>query len=196
MINNSMRIAEVVAEGKKIYRLNLESIENQFGKLDVLDGGWVRKNQKLLRYMAERDQPAELFFYIIEQKLNSLYGQPLEEAIDSSNKELNTVFDQFNQFSTGNRVKVGDKVVVLNLEAWSYGNTNKIILDGFLAPTIVYSVSPEYAHLETGGPFPKSRVEQISMWRQTIFFHDTDVAKKCLTTMAMLSGKIGIWTLQ
>jgi hypothetical protein len=190
-----MRIAEVVAEGKKISRLNLESIENEFGKIEV-HGGSVRRNQPLLRHMAKAGQPAEIFFYIIAQKANSLYGQPLEEAVDPSNKELNTVFDQFNQFSTGNRVKVGDEVTVLDLEAWSWGNINNIILDGSLTLTTVDMVSPDYVVLGTGDTFPKRRIEQVGKWRQTIFFHDGDTAKKCLATMAMLSGKIGIWDLK
>lgn len=185
-------IKKGVAEGKQEYKLNLESIEKQFGEIK-LTGGVVRNNQPLLRFLAKNGISSEVFDHLIEQKIGKVMkDKTITESIDKKDKNLNHIFSQFNNFSTGNKVKVGDSVSVLSLEALSLSN-NTIELTGFLKPQTITNISDNYVEFESGETFPKQRIIQTRMLRQVIFFHNVEQAKKCLTVMSLHSGKTGDW---
>jgi hypothetical protein len=181
-----------VLEGIDIQKLNLKKIEEQFGEIK-LEGGVVRNNQPLLRFLSKNNIPSEIFDHLIEQKIGKVMkDNTITESIDKTDKNLNHIFSQFNNFSTGNKVKVGDSVSALSLEALSLSN-NTIELTGFLKPQTITNINNNYIEFESGETFPKQKIIQTKMWRQVIFFHNVGQAKKCLTVMALNSGKIGDW---
>lgn len=177
-----------VAEGKKTYKLNLEAIENRFGEIKI--GNTILNNQPLLNYLCKNDISSDVFYYLIEEKLNKLHPNVVNESVDKIDPELKYIFSQFNNFSTGNQVKVGDMVSVLDLEAFLISQIN-IELSGFTEPRKIIEVTNNYVRFETNQVFPKRPVIQTKMWRQTIFFHDSDQAKKCVTLMTLLSDDNG-----
>lgn len=181
-----------VAEGRQEYALNLDSIEEKFGQIK-LQGGIVRNNQTLLRYLAKNNLSTAVFDHLIEQKIDKITkNKIITESIDANDKSLKAIFSQFNNFSTGNRVKVGDSVSVLNLEALQLSG-NTIELTGFLQPQTITAVNNNYVEFESGEIFPKQPILQLRMWRQVIFFHSVEHAKKCLMVMQLHSGKTDDW---
>jgi hypothetical protein len=181
-----------VSEGIDIQKLNLKKIEEQFGEIK-LEGGVVRNNQPLLRFLSKNNIPSEIFDHLIEQKIGKVMkDNTITESIDKTDKNLNHIFSQFNNFSTGNKVKVGDSVSALSLEALSLSN-NTIELTGFLKPQTITNINNNYVEFESGETFPKQKIIQTKMWRQVIFFHNVEQAKKCLTVMALNSGKMSDW---
>lgn len=101
-----------ISDGKKSYKLNLESIEKRFGEIH-LGGGTTLKNQKLLNFLHENNQPDKVYEYILLQKLARINGSNLNESIDSTDTALNSLFQRFDSFSNGNNIKIGDRVAVL-----------------------------------------------------------------------------------
>jgi len=181
-----------VLEGIYRQQLNLKKIEEQFGEIK-LEGGVVRNNQPLLRFLSKNNIPSEIFDHLIEQKIGKVTkDKTITESIDKTDKNLNHIFSQFNNFSTGNNVKVGDSVSALSLEALSLSN-NTIELTGFLKPQSIANINDNYVEFESGETFPKQKIIQTKMWRQVIFFHNVEQAKKCLTVMSLNSGKISDW---
>jgi hypothetical protein len=181
-----------VLEGIYRQQLNLKKIEEQFGEIK-LEGGVVRNNQPLLRFLSKNNIPSEIFDHLIEQKIGKVTkDKTITESIDKTDKNLNHIFSQFNNFSTGNNVKVGDSVSALSLEALSLSN-NTIKLTGFLKPQSIANINDNYVEFESGETFPKQKIIQTKMWRQVIFFHNVEQAKKCLTVMSLNSGKISDW---
>ena len=181
-----------VSEGIDIQKLNLKKIEEQFGEIK-LEGGVVRNNQPLLRFLSKNNIPSEIFDHLIEQKIGKVMkDNTITESIDKTDKNLNHIFSQFNNFSTGNNVKVGDSVSALSLEALSLSN-NTIELTGFLKPQSITNINNNYIEFESGETFPKQKIIQTKMWRQVIFFHNVEQAKKCLTVMSLNSGKMSDW---
>lgn len=181
-------------EGKKFHKLNLESIEKRFGEIH-LGGGTTLKNQKLINFLHKANQPEKVYEYILVQKLAKLNGSTLNESIDSTDENLNHLFDRFNSCSSGNKVKVGDDIAVLELEAMHIGNAYSIELSGFLNPKEVVAADNRYIKVISGETYPRIKIEQLSMWRQVIFFDSKENAEKCLTYMSLLSGKLGDWDL-
>lgn len=181
-----------VLEGIHRQKLNLKKIEAQFGEIK-LEGGIVRNNQPLLRFLSKNNIPSEIFDHLIEQKIGKVMkDNTITESIDKTDKNLNHIFSQFNNFSTGNNVKVGDSVSALSLEALSLSN-NTIELTGFLKPQSITNINNNYIEFESGETFPKQKIIQTKMWRQVIFFHNVEQAKKCLTVMSLNSGKMSDW---
>ena len=183
-----------ISDGKKSYKLNLESIEKRFGEIH-LGGGTTLKNQKLLNFLHENNQPDKVYEYILLQKLARINGSNLNESIDSTDTALNSLFQRFDSFSNGNNIKIGDRVAVLELEAMQIGNSFKVELSGFLNPKEIVDANTGYIQVITGETYPRIKIEQVSMWRQVIFFTDKTDAEKCLTYMNLLSGKSDKWDL-
>ena len=189
MIGNA-KITKRVSDGVRKTTFSLEAIEKRVGEIYIGPGSASGNNQPLIKYIIESGAPFEEYGYILSEKILSLSKKDniVVESIET-NEVANYIFDQFDTFSTGNSIKVGDRLCFLELTVHDFGNKIDIYLDGSLRYNIVAQVSNKHVTFESGESYPKKRVTHATFWNQMVFFHNKQDAQKCLTYMSLLAGK-------
>lgn len=188
-----------VNEGVKKFKLNLAEFEQQFGTIKYVGGGTTRLNQPIIKLLAETNS-FWMWDHLIDQKIISEQGgQNITEAINENNESLVSIFNAFNNFATGNRIKVGDSVAALELEATAMTSSAvNVVLLGSTLLSSVDGVNDDIVWLSNGEVYPirSNRTVKITAWRQTIFFDSEEAAEKCLSFMSMFAQKAKDITMQ
>lgn len=182
-------------ESKIEGRLDLKKIEEMIGgEISLLPG--QKNNQPLIKFLAENRLTFALIGHLMGEKADRINGSILSESIDyKSEPELNSIFNQFNKFATGNRVKPGQQVCILDLEANEINGKN-IWLSGFSSPKKITSIHDDVVIFQDGESFSRNTFKQIRRWNQVIMFTDVDSFNRCLGIMSLLAGQNGDWNFE
>ena len=193
------RVVETtIAEGLSKYNLNLAAIEQHIGEI-CIDGGISAKNQHIYKWLAEQYPNKNmwpLFDAIICEKLEHVYGNKTLTEDANKDKNLVHIFNQFNSCATGNKVKPGDSISVIELSA--YINSKTIYVESWLTPHKVVQVDAQFLYLDNKEIFPNINVIQQNMqvWKQIIFFRDSSKAENCLTMLSLFGDQYGDWKIE
>jgi hypothetical protein len=109
------------------------------------------------------------------------------------------LFNLFDTFKTGNNIKLGDNISLIELSAWHLnGNSVKqVYIDGFIDSKKVMSISNNQIVLEDG-VWPKidTLINQAKFSKQVIIFTDPKQADQCLTAITLFGNKVKDWNIK
>jgi hypothetical protein len=188
-----MKINEVLG-GLRKYEFNLALFESELGPIN-LNNISITKNQHVIHYLMRNypgSDPFAIFNNAIERKIHQIDGSATIMESATLTDALNDYFDKFNQFNTGIKVKPGDKLVVLELDAFILLGKSNVTLEGSMVPRTVYSVSAHNVQFTDGSSYPTRTAKMPMRWQQVIFFKDTEAARQCVTLFRLLEQQSGV----
>jgi hypothetical protein len=189
--------------GIQKYKYNIKKIEEQFSPI-IIDSKRAPQyaNRKLYEGMLRGAPHGDaLFFELFFYKSALTHGISITESLDPTDPTIIRLFDHFGNFETGNKIKVGDQVSLIELTAnqLTAGNDYKnIYINGFISPKTITEVFDNVIAFSDGSVYPATAdiIKQTKMWKQVIIFHKSDQAEKCLTILSLFGNKTGDWMIK
>lgn len=173
----------------------LEQVECQFGPINTRQTNVT--NREFLHYLLEnhRRHAFNILHTMVAVKLHQINNVRIDESLNPVDKKsAEELFALFGSFTTGNNVKVGDKVSIISLTVWGTGY-NSIDIEGFITPQVVEDVNFDSVYVSDRFWPCVSIIDQLKIKKQVIIFKDAQKAEECLGALLLLGNKFRGFTI-